>query len=57
MNEVHINGHIWYADIVNRILYEDKEKTKGIPFSFLTKNESEQLENEIRFPRKIGDSD
>jgi len=52
MNEVKVNGFTYYADVHNRILYEDREKTKGTPFSYLTKNELQQVENEIRFPRK-----
>jgi len=51
MNEVKVNGSTYYADVRNRILYEDREKTKGTPFSFLTKNELEQVERELRFPR------
>jgi hypothetical protein len=51
MYEVNVNGHKWFADTQTKILYEDKEKTKGTPFSFLTKNELEQVEREIRFPR------
>ena len=51
LNIVHINGFIWYADINNRILYDGSDKRNGIPFSFLTKNENDQLENELRFPR------
>ena len=51
MYEVHVNGFIWYADIHNRVLYEDREKTRGTPFSYLTKNDLEQVENELRFPR------
>lgn len=52
MVEVSINGFVWYADSKNQILYENKEKTKGTPFSFLTKNELEQVQRELRFPRK-----
>jgi len=52
MIEVKINGFTYYADVNNRILYEDRDKTKGTPFNYLTKNELQQMENEIRFPRK-----
>lgn len=52
MVEVKVNGYTYYADVRNRILYEDREMTKGTPFSYLTKNELEQVEHEIRFPRK-----
>lgn len=52
MIEVLVNGFAYYADVRNRILYEDREKTKGTPFNYLTKNELEQVEREIRFPRK-----
>ena len=51
MVEVMINGFTYYADVRNRILYEDREKTKGTPFNYLTKNELEQVENQLRFPR------
>ena len=51
MYEVNVNGFKWFADTQAKILYEDKEKTKGTPFSFLTKNELEQVEREIRSPR------
>jgi hypothetical protein len=51
MIEVKVNGYTYYADVRNRILYEDKEKTKGTPFNYLTKNELEQVEKELRFPR------
>jgi hypothetical protein len=57
LQQVHINGFVWYADINCRVLYEDSEKTKGTPFSFLTKNEREQLENELRFPRKLKETE
>mgnify|MGYP000951272782 CR=1 FL=1 len=52
MVEVMINGFVWFFDFKTKILYEDREKTKGTPMSFMTKNEMEQLEKEIRFPRK-----
>jgi hypothetical protein len=52
IQEISINGYKYYADIINRILYTDREKKSGTPFSFLTKNEKEQMENELRFPRK-----
>ena len=51
MVEVMINGFAYYVDIRNRILYEDREKTKGTPLNYLTKNELEQVENQLRFPR------
>ena len=51
MVEVMINGFTYYADVRNRILYEDREKTKGTPFNYLTKNELEQVENQLRFPK------
>jgi hypothetical protein len=49
---VHINGFVWYADVNARILYADREKKSGSPFSFMTRNEREQMERELRFPRK-----
>lgn len=52
MVEVWINGFKYYADITNKILYIDSDKKSGTPFNFLSKNESEQLFNQLRFPRK-----
>jgi hypothetical protein len=51
LHEVKINGFSYFADINNKILYESRNKKNGTPFSFLTKNETQQLEKEIRFPR------
>ena len=51
MVEVWVNGYQYYADVNNKILYIDREKKSGTPFSFLTKNELEQVEREVRFPR------
>jgi hypothetical protein len=48
---VHINGYVWYADCNCQVLYEDRDKTKGTPFSFMTENERKQMYNELRFPR------
>lgn len=53
MNEVKLNGFTYYVDVKNHILFEDREQTKGTPFSFLTKNELEQVEKELRFPKPI----
>ena len=52
LQEININGFKYYADINARILYTDSNKKSGVPFSFLTKNENEQLQNELRFPRE-----
>ena len=52
MVEVTINGFTWYADQQNQILYENSGKTKGTPFSFLSSNDLEQVQKELRFPRK-----
>jgi hypothetical protein len=57
LQEVNINGFKYYADINNQVLYEDRDKTKGTPFSFLTMNEKQQVENELRFPRKKKESE
>lgn len=51
LQEVKINGFIYFADTNNKILYENSDKKNGTPFSFLAKNEIEQMEKEIRFPR------
>ena len=50
--EVHINGFTYYADVNNQILYENRDKKSGSPFTFLSKNDKQQLETELRFPRK-----
>jgi hypothetical protein len=50
---VHLNGYIWYADVNCRVLYEDSDKKSGTPFSFLTKDELQQVQNELRFPRLV----
>ena len=52
MNEVSVNGYTYFVDTKERIMYVDREKTNGTPFNYLTKNELEQVEREIRFPRK-----
>lgn len=52
MVEVTVNGSTWYADQQNQILYENSSKTKGTPFSFLSSNDLEQVQRELRFPRK-----
>jgi len=50
---VHLNGFEYFVDINNRILYLDSNKKAGTPFTFLTKDELKQVENELRFPRKV----
>ena len=57
LQEIHINGFKYYADINTRILYTDKEKKSGTPFNYLTANEQKQLQNELRFPRKEVDTE
>lgn len=51
MREININGFTYYVDSNNRILYNDRDKKSGVPFSFLTKNEREQIESQLRFPQ------
>ena len=51
LNEVRINGFVYYADLNKRVLYVDKERTSYTQFSFLTSNERSQLMNEIFYPR------
>jgi len=53
LQEVHVNGFVYYVDVNNRILYNDRDKKSGSPFSFLSKNEMEQVETELRFPRTV----
>jgi hypothetical protein len=52
MQEVYVNGSQYFADTQAKILYADRDKKSGTPFSFLTKNEMQQVEHELRFPRK-----
>jgi hypothetical protein len=52
LQEVHINGFKYYADVNNQVLYNDREKKSGTPFNYLTANEKSQMYNELRFPRK-----
>lgn len=47
--EVKINGYTYFVDVKNKIVYENREKTNGVPYSFLTKNELEQIERQLRF--------
>ncbi len=54
---VHINGFVWYADVNSQVLYADREKKSGSPFSFMTRNEREQMGRELRFPRKQEDNE
>lgn len=51
MKEIMLNGFVYYFDPVNRILYNDRDKKSGTPLSFCTKNEREQIETQLRFPR------
>lgn len=51
LHEVKVNGFTYFADVNNKILYESSDKKNGAPFSFLIKNELEQVENQIRFPK------
>ena len=44
-----INGYTYFVDVKNKIVYENREKTNGVPYSFLTKNELEQIERQLRF--------
>jgi len=53
LQEVQINGFRYYADFNNQILYTDRDKKSGTPFSFLTKNEKAQIEIELRFPSVV----
>lgn len=57
LQKVNINGFTYYADVNNQVLYTDREKKSGTPFSFLNKNEKSQIENELRFPRKEKEED
>ncbi len=52
LQQVNLNGFTYFADVNAQVLYNDREKKSGTPFSFLTRNEREQVEHELRFPRK-----
>jgi hypothetical protein len=52
LQKININGFTYFADINAQILYTDRNKKSGTPFSFLTNNEKSQIENELRFPSK-----
>ena len=52
LQQVNLNGFTYYADVNAQILYNDRDKKSGTPFHFLTRNEKEQVEKELRFPRK-----
>jgi ClpP class serine protease len=52
LQKVNINGFIYFADVNAQVLYTDRDKKSGTPFTFLTKDESKQVQNELRFPRK-----
>jgi hypothetical protein len=52
LQQVNLNGFTYYADVNAQVLYNDRDKKSGTPFNFLTKNEKEQVEKELRFPRK-----
>jgi hypothetical protein len=51
LQEVQVNGFTYYADVNNQILYADRDRKSGSPFHFLTKNERQQVENSLRFPK------
>ena len=57
LQEIHINGFKYYADVNAQILYTDEEKKNGTPFNYLTTNEKTILQNELRFPRKETETD
>ena len=43
LQEIHINGFKYYADVNAQILYTDRDKKSGSPFTFLTANEQKQI--------------
>lgn len=51
LQQVFINGFEYFADMCNRILYNDREKNSGVPFSYMTENERQQLERSLRIGR------
>lgn len=52
LQQVIVNGFAYFADVNAQVLYNDRDKKSGTPFNFLTRNEREQVEHELRFPRK-----
>ena len=57
LQKVHVNGFVYFAEVNNQVLYTDRDKKSGTPFSFLTENENKQVQNELRFPRKEKEED
>jgi hypothetical protein len=47
--KVWINGWEWWVDPVSRETFKTEQSEIGISFKFLTKNEMEQVENQLRF--------
>ena len=52
LQEIHINGFKYFADVNAQVLYTDSDKKSGTPFNYLTANEKKQMQDELRFPRK-----
>ena len=57
LQQVNLNGFTYYADVNAQVLYNDRDKKSGTPFHFLTKNEKEIVEHELRFPRSKKESE
>jgi hypothetical protein len=53
LQEVQLNLFRYYADVNNQILYTDRDKKSGTPFSFLSKSERQIVETQLRFPRVV----
>lgn len=48
LQQVFINGFEYFADLCSNILYNDREKNSGVPFSYMSNSEREQLERSLR---------
>jgi hypothetical protein len=48
LKTINLNGNQYFADINNKILYDDSLMKSGKPFSFLTRDELTALEKELR---------
>lgn len=49
MVKVIVNGIDYFADVYGKILYTDRTKKNGTPFSYLPKEDLEQVIKQIRF--------
>lgn len=51
MVEVTLSGTAWFVDAKSQIIYEDQSRKKGMPISYLSKDDQEIIKRAIRFPK------